>query len=668
MRRREFLYTLALPYAFNIPVSGQTKGPRLPRKECFFGLHFDLHPAPTDTILGRDVTDGMVERLLQKVRPDYVQYDCKGGPGYLGYPSRVGTPSPGIVKDSLEIWRRVTARHGVSLCIHFAGLYDTLAIQQHPEWAQVRADGRLDPNRISTLAPYVDELMIPLLKEAAEKYDLDGAWVDGECYEALLDYSPAAARAYRETTGIEVLPKGPSDPGWQEFLEFTRQQFRKHVRHYVEALHEFRPGFQMCSNWMYTTFVPERPEVPVDFVSGDYLGNACLLRARLDARYLSSGTLPWDLMAWGFQGESTHKPAVQLEQEAAVILAQGGGFEIYYPPTRAGKLDDRLINVMAEVAEFSRARQKFSHKSESVPQIGLLFSKTSLYSTATEKPFGWWGTAINPAQGFLDALVESHFSVDIVPDWKLEEVVGRYPLIVVPEWPNIGLQVKLVLTRYVEAGGSLLIAGRENAALFLNELEVRLVGTASELDSFVLGDKLFGSARGAWQEVEPIGSTQAIEMRYPTYDSSRDGECAATLSHHGQGKIACIYGPLGSIVAAHHVPANREFIRRVVERIFSPKVRLEGPPTVEVALRNKGDKLLVHLINCTGMQTASEYEVVDFIPTVGPLGLSVELAGKPQHVTLEPEGRVLTRQWSNGVWSATLDRLHIHSIIAFEQA
>ena len=43
----------------------------------------------------------MIETFLRRVGPDYVQYDCKGHPGYAGYPSLVGTPSPGIVNDSL---------------------------------------------------------------------------------------------------------------------------------------------------------------------------------------------------------------------------------------------------------------------------------------------------------------------------------------------------------------------------------------------------------------------------------------------------------------------------------------------------------------------------------------------------------------------------------------
>ena len=209
--RRLFLSSASIPLIRF--AQGQAK-PRLPRKDCFFGLHFDLHPSRDDTDLGRDVTDEMVEWFLTRVRPDFVQYDCKGHAGWLGYPSKVSDSSPGIVKDSLEIWRRVTARHGVGLFIHFSGVWDSLAVQQHPEWARVRPGGKPDDRQASTFGPYVDERMIPQLLEVSEKYDLDGSWVDGECWATYPDYSGAAAKAFREATGFAELPKGPKDRGW----------------------------------------------------------------------------------------------------------------------------------------------------------------------------------------------------------------------------------------------------------------------------------------------------------------------------------------------------------------------------------------------------------------------------------------------------------------------
>jgi hypothetical protein len=148
MRRRTFLLVASAP----LFAGQQQPKPRLMRKDSFFGMHFDLHPNIHDPALGRDVSDEMVERFLARVKPDYVQYDCKGHVGYLGYPSKVSTSAP-TVKDSLEIWRRVTARHGVALYIHFSGVWDSLAVSQHPEWARVRPDGKPEEWQTSTFGP-----------------------------------------------------------------------------------------------------------------------------------------------------------------------------------------------------------------------------------------------------------------------------------------------------------------------------------------------------------------------------------------------------------------------------------------------------------------------------------------------------------------------------------
>jgi hypothetical protein len=658
--------------------------PRLRRKDSFLGFHLDLHPSDLDTALGRDVAEPMIEQFLAKTRPDYVQYDCKGVPGLLGYPSKIGPSAPGIVKDSLEVWRRVTARRGVAFYIHFCALWDEAAVREHPDWAIVGPDGKPDSRLISTFGPYADERMIPQLKEAIEKYDLDGVWIDCECWAPKPDYSPAAARAWRERSGLDTLPRKPGDEGWQPFLEFNRRQFRNHVKHYCDILHAFKPAFQIASNWLYTTYMPERPELPVDYLSGDYLGNASISTARLEARYLASLGKPWDLMAWGFQSGgaagSAHKPAVQLNQEASVVLAQGGGFQVYFQPSRAGKLDDRLVDVMTKVSSFCRARQELSHKSESVPQIGLVFSSKSLYEYipppprarrrgATPQPdpvprlFGSWGSMVNPARGLLDALVESQYSVDVVPDWKLAEVAAQYPALAVPDWGNLGGDAKEVLSGYVHRGGRLLLAGAANAALFAKELGVIIAGQPSYETAFVAGEEVFSNVGGLWQDVEP-GSAETIESRFPTFDTTRDARCAATVSRLGTGRIAAIYGPLGSAFAATHAAATRQFVKRVMDRIFTPMAEVQGPPTVEMALRRKNGKLLVHLGNCAGMQVATDYAASDFVPPVGPLRIRIRTPRKPVRVTLEPQGRPLAGTWTDGVWSGTLDRLDVHAIVA----
>lgn len=667
--RRDFLRAAAAAAALpSLSPGEQAPPPRLPRKDCFLGMHFDLHPNKEDVTLGRDLTDDMVERFLQRVKPDYVQYDCKGHVGYMGYESKVSQPAGRIVKDSLAIWRRGTERHGVSLFIHFSGVWDSLAVSEHPEWARLDGEGKPDGKNTSTYGPYVDLRMIPELKEAAERYNLDGAWVDGECWAVQPDYSPAAARAFREATGITELPKGAKDAGWQEFLEFNRAQFRRYVKHYIDALHAYKPKFQIASNWLYSTFVPERPELPVDFISGDYLGNASISTARLESRYMAQTGKPWDLMAWGFQYSASraaghiYKPAVVLQQEAAVVLAQGGGFQAYFVPTRSGWLDDHKIETMGKVADFCRARQEFSHKSEAVPQIGVVFSKNTLYRTAN-KMFGSWGTASDPARGFIDSLVECGYSVDVIPDWKLDELAASYPLIVLPGWSDIGADVMKSLVRYVEAGGNLLVAGAVNAALFATVLRISLNGEPRQQEAYLAGDDVMGTVTGLWQDIEPSGA-KVIERRYPTMDPTRNGVPAATVAALGKGKIAGVYGPVGLVFVATHAPEVRKFIGRLASQLFEPLFRLEGPPVLEAALRRKAGRTYLHLCNSTAMQVAADYAVTDYIPAAGPV--RVMFRTKPRGARLLPEGKVLEVQARGANWVVTVPEVPIHSAIALD--
>jgi hypothetical protein len=660
MDRRQFM--ALMPAAAGLGAAEPSSKPRLSRKDSFFGLHFDLHPVKEDTILGRDVTGAMVGRLLDRVKPDYIQYDSKGHPGWLGWPSAVGPSSPGIVRDSLEIWRRETAQRGVALYIHFSGLWDTIAVEQHPEWARVTPDGKPDNEKTSTFGPYVDERMIPQLREAATKYSVDGAWVDGDCWAAALDYSPAALKAWGKDA-----PKKPGEPGWLEWLEFNREQFRRYVARYAGELHRTHPHFQLASNWFYSTFAPEKPALPVDYLSGDYLGNAAISSARLEARYLAATGMPWDLLAWGFQWGRynkvghIHKPAVQLKQEAGAVLSQGGGFQIYYYLPRGGHIDERTVDTAAEVAEFCRARQKLSHKTESVPQAAVLFSRHSLYTT-TNKMFGGWGSDVDSARGVLDALAELHYSVDVLPDWKLESA-ARYPLIVVPDWEDIGADAHAQLRSYASGGGTLLLLGARNGALFASELGVKILGEEKDQAAFVPGRALMGNATGLWCSVDPSGAGEVIGQRFANFDSTRDSAPAATMRALGKGRIAGIFGPIGRAYAQTHDPSTREFLHSVLERLWTPMVQIGAPPTVEVSLRKSGSKYLLHLLNTTGMQVAGEYAAIDYVPEVGPITISARLPEKRPIAMLEPGATRLDAEWRDERMHFTVPRLHLHSVV-----
>jgi len=391
---------------------------RTRRADSFLGIHFDFHARPADTNIGANTTAEMVNKIIDIVHPDYLQIDCKGHPGFCSYPTKVGNPVPGIIGDPLKVWRQATAERGVSLFMHYSGVWDGAAVSNHQEWAAIKSDGKPSHTATSVFGPYADKLLIPQLRELAGVYGVDGVWADGECWASVPDYGEAATKAFREVTGIQDLPCKPGDTNWFEFLQFHREAFRIYLRHYIAEVKKTNPEFQICSNWAYTDHMAEPVSAPLDFLSGDYAPDNSVNSARLSARYLVRQGMPWDLMAWSFSrskdknGVTLQKSAPQLSREAAVVVALGGGFQAYFKQKRDGSVDLDQMPVMGEVAKFCRARQKLCHHSEPVPQIALLLSTDGHYRRIN----GLFNRDLGRISGVLQALLESQHSVEVVSE------------------------------------------------------------------------------------------------------------------------------------------------------------------------------------------------------------------------------------------------------------
>ncbi|MFN2396944.1 MAG: hypothetical protein ABR597_14790 [Bacteroidales bacterium] len=71
-------------------IAQNEKPSKLKRADSFFGVHFDLHASEDITDAGKTLTAGMIDTFLTKVKPDYIQVDCKGHPGISSYPTKVG--------------------------------------------------------------------------------------------------------------------------------------------------------------------------------------------------------------------------------------------------------------------------------------------------------------------------------------------------------------------------------------------------------------------------------------------------------------------------------------------------------------------------------------------------------------------------------------------------
>jgi hypothetical protein len=638
------------------------------REDSFWGLHFDRHSTLRDTLLGRTLTEGMLDTLLKKARPDFIQVDCKGHAGVSSYPTLVGQQAASYEKDPLALIRKLTEAHNVALYVHYSGVQDHQYVKRHPEDARITPEGKSDEKNASLWGPYVDRLLIPQMKELIDKYHIDGAWIDGECWSVQPDYHPAALEAFTKKTGISDIPRSKDDAHYKAFLEFNREKFIAYLDHYTRILHAHAPEFQICSNWAYSSMMPELVTVGLDFLSGDFDPRNALNTAVWQSRCLSGQGKPWDLMAWSFTADwsgrnlpRNPKTAVQLCQEAAEVLAMGGGYQVYFKQNSDISMQPSGFDVMKHIADFVLPRREFCHKAVPVPQIGLFYS-TAGWKAKTNAVYSSSDTG--PIQGVLSALLDGQHSVEVLMSHQLERRLDQYPVIVIPEWEYIEPAIGGQLKKYVRDGGNLLVIGAKATQLFDDMCDITDQQPVA-LSSHYLGyDSRLAQVKSDYRPVEVAGKTKPFARMFSTTDFRFPAGIAAAVSPYGKGKVAAVYADIGDVYRVSTSPVIRDFLSGILEALLpEPLVMVEGSHKVHVVPATKDGRLFVNLVNTSGDHANPNYSGFDEIPSLTELKVSVKLDKKPSGVILQPEGTKVKVSYANGQAVFVVPELKIHTVI-----
>ncbi len=637
--------------------------------DVFFGLHYDLHARETDKDLGAELTHEHLRERLVRIRPDWVQCDCKGHPGYTSWPTKVGSSSPGIVKDTLRIHRDVTREMGIKLGMHYSGVIDQRAVMLHPEWGAVDAEGTLyqtaEHHRGNTclLSDYADKLMIPQLIEIIDNYDVDGFWVDGENWGAVPCWCDRCRDTFKARTGLNDIPKKAEDANWTEWLAFHRGLFIAYLTKYTNAVHERKPDCLVCSNWSYTIRQPEPVEAPVDYLSGDYTPNWGATRAALEGRFLDMRAITWDLMCWGFTRNYKsptsktfiYKNALHLAQEISGVLALGGAVMIYPKQQRSGWLDKAKHEMLAEVADFARKRKDFCFKTKTYPEAAVLHLASHYYSA--NAPLFNYGDAVQPVEGALNILLENHVSTDLLNEAAVLERLDRYKLVVVPEQTNIPKTVIAKLETFAENGGQVIYSG----AHWHDKTEEALDSICFEVDGDAV--KLFGPWKAAEDGESFIPALKDMEP-----EKDRIDDTFITRRAVGKGAVITVGGPIFRNYFLAHDPLLRRFFGTLLDKMaVAFDIRVKASPRLEIIARQKDGRILINLLNRGAGETLSPNRfIVEELPPVDNITLNIRRMAKPKKVQLLPLGETPEWSYKDGWIEARVPSVAIHNVLAID--
>jgi hypothetical protein len=114
----------------------------------------------------------------------------------------------------------------------------------------------------------------------------------------------------------------------------------------------------------------------------------------------------------------------------------------------------------------------------------------------------------------------------------------------------------------------------------------------------------------------------------------------------------------------------RTFIADVVNELSADfDYQIQAPTSIEVVLRQKDGKKIIHLINrASGLPVFGNTLGTDEIPQVGPISMKIKLDTAPKNVKTLFESANLNFDYNNTSkeLSISLDRVHIHEAICIE--
>lgn len=594
-------------------------------QDRYFGLHFDFHASPGRcTAIGSTLSESDIQEICDLYKPDFIQVDSKGHPGWSSYPTEYGDEVPGIVGNPMETWRKITRKNGVQLYAHHSGVYDALYCQKHPEEAVKNAEGKPSDCITRTNGSYSDDKLIPVIKELAGRYGLDGVWIDGDCWGAQMDFDPRTVAAFEKETGIQlggVLPVNADVPHYMEYANYMRKLYRDYLKHYTDEIHAEYPDFKVISNWAYTEHMAGPVTAGNECISGDLDWRNSIMWGRYSGRSAVMQGKPWDMMAWSFrnvQGQ-VHKTPVQLMQEGASIISLGGGFQFYVCQDANGAPNMKVLRNLAPTADFFHARREWTFGGHPRKQVAVLMETEQRLAEQGE-----WSRDGNMGiytraghqrlMGLISILCDAGHSVSLISERELANA-EEYPVIIVPD-----LLQKLQdstwdrLKAYAEAGGSVLLTGPATKAFY-------------------------------------------------GYDDVKEPTAFKT----GKGTIAVYPWERSSSYMDARKCEDRKNLSDYLLTLYDPEVRLvSATGLVELVDFEKDGRMMVQLVNVNGNHYDEKSLTEDFIPPVLDVVLKVRLDKRPKAVYQQPDGKKLKFRWSDGRCEVTVPRVDIHSTIVFE--
>jgi hypothetical protein len=368
--------------------------------------------------------------------------------------------------------------------------------------------------------------------------------------------------------------------------------------------------------------------------------------------------------------------------------------------------DQRGFRAIKELYSYLDTHQDFYHDDSSGAEIAIVYSQETLVHYGKGKPKERY---VDGIRGVEQALKEAHIPFDIISTKILNTAVLRkYKTLVLPTLACMSDDTAHVLRDFVANGGGLVATfetslydeeGKNREDFLLNDLfrtsyNGMTFGPLTGLVDDVLVNSYFRlngehpilqgldgtdvvPADGMYCSILPDKETTTVPLIfYPPFRvfpegisygtrTTADVPMAVTCEHPGGGRVVYFPTEIDKYYLKISYPDLRTLIVNAVTWTANADmpVVVDGPPTLDITYRKKGNLRMVHLINLTG----GKRFFTELIPLLNTrVGIRLESGQEVTKAYLLSDKKELPIALNGKYYETVVPKLTDYDVLVFE--
>jgi len=583
--------------------------------------------------------------------------------------------------------------------------------QAHPDWIARDAEGR--PRRHCAmpdywvtcgLGPYNFEFMRAVVREIAERYDIDGIFSNRWSGSGLC-WCLHCRRNFRAFAGRD-LPRTAdrSDPAYAAWREFSNERLFELWRVLDEAVRSVRPQAAFIPNTgggANAEIDMKRAGQRAPFLVADRQArygvqlawangkNAREYRAALGRKPVAG------IISVGLEAPYRWKDSVQQPAEIQLWAADGmaHGMRPWVTKFNAKPLDTRWLAPVEELFTWHARHSRYFRNEANLARVAIVFSQQTARYVAPD--------ADDFIRGAIHALIEARIPFEMAHDGLLDPGhLAPFRALVLPNIAALSEDQCAQIRAFAESGGAVIAThetslygerGHRRADFGLADLlGCSYAGTTIQRQQNAYIDirsrehPLLDGLRSAGRfihgvrrvEIRPHGAEPAPLTTTPSYPDLpmeevyvRQGptDIPAVICR-AVGKGRAVYFPwdidrtFWEVLSPDHGRLLANAVRWAMNE--EPVFSLEGPGLVDVALWRQASSLTVHLVNLTNPY-AMKGPIREHIP-LPPQRLRLRCGQRPRRARWLWQDREARFDFRNGLLETQTPPIALYEVLALD--